>query len=1351
MNETLLAGLNESRRDALVAYYIQRVIPDRGLGELAEKIVSADDLYEYLLLDTQVSGLIKTSRIAEAVASVQLYLHRCQEQLEPDTDAQAMQEASRHNGYFSRWNAYSKRYANWAGLQRLLHYPASYIDPELRYNKTQLFVELESAINQGRVTEERVEQAFTQYVSGLRNVLDIRYDSGYQVEPAGKQGVAYFCGSIPGTTGEYYWRRVDATDYGEDSRVRNAGAWTEWLKIDAPLQPLPDTVPSIVYFDSRLHVLCVHEYANRSELTDTGDVLETQLINIRELQVATLLPSGQWKLRNYPLANNALGVFAVELRDVRPDVAPSLGVFFEVPKGLDVARYNKTLQPVESLGVMDSLGFIHELIQEPYSHIFPVRQPISYTAATEAAEYIVKSDFYRDYFNSNSGVGFKVSDLLFSKSSDGKLSIDMNLVVNYPYSVKFAVEIFYSSSGVFDSVFFDGNSHNATVTVLTNVVFDDFAIDRLFRVKLILNTNAFDVELSRVNDSAPATFKNIVPNENLWISTSRLNTGRTQMLYTMPGQHKEFTLTTLAGPLMEQKMLDGVDALLSWDLQQLLIDPEDYAGNTITRPLTFIGGVGLYTWEVFFHAPLLIANRLLSEQRFDEAERWFKRIFDPAGYRDADGNLQMNGTQPRYWNVRPLQEDTAWNPSSPADTDDPDVIAAADPMHYKLAVYLRTLELLSARGDHLYRQQTRDSLSEARMWYVQALQMLGPRPTLPLALAWDAPTLNEASSADNLRLLQLEQMVEQQLPHLAPASVPQITVVNGPFRAPVDAAVLAYWDRFEGRLYNLRYNLSIDGQPLSLRLFELPTDPRALQMARLAGDGAGGQEAQVSTPLWPQRFPVIVERARAGVQQVIQFGANLQSVLERRDADALSVMQQTQQGGLLAILREVHRANLASLDQTLEGMKKSQASHLARQQHYEALYQENISSREQQSMDLRSDAGYIDSAAGVLRLVGGGLNTLPTMAMAGGGIGFAMGGAGWGKLGSVVDASSDVLRIAANVMEGIAGKIDISEHYRRRRQDWDLQRDQARREAEQLTDQIAALNQQKSMTLKQQQQTELEQAYSAAVLEVMTTRFTGQALFNWQAARLATLYYQLYDSVSALCTQAQASLRWETSDLRNYLRPGNWNDLYQGLLAGESLLLSLQQMENAYLQWDRRALEVRKTVSLLSLSPSLITDIQTALTQKASTLARRHEEPSKVTVTLKDEGLILTFDLKDMNIANDYPDRLGARRLLKALSVSLPALLGPYQDVQALLSYSGNEPIADGCTAVAISHGLNDNGLFQLDFNDGKYLPFEGIPVKDAAFSLMFPNAAEQANTPNQQAMLMSLNDIILHINYTIR
>ena len=79
MNEKLLAGLNESRRDALVPYYLKHVIPLRGLDALASKITTAEDLYEYLLLDPNVSGQIKTSRIAEAVASAQLYLHRCRD------------------------------------------------------------------------------------------------------------------------------------------------------------------------------------------------------------------------------------------------------------------------------------------------------------------------------------------------------------------------------------------------------------------------------------------------------------------------------------------------------------------------------------------------------------------------------------------------------------------------------------------------------------------------------------------------------------------------------------------------------------------------------------------------------------------------------------------------------------------------------------------------------------------------------------------------------------------------------------------------------------------------------------------------------------------------------------------------------------------------------------------------------------------------------------------------------------------------------------------------------------------------------------------------------------------------
>ena len=1336
MNEKLLAGLNESRRDALVPYYLKHVIPLRGLDALAAKITTAEDLYEYLLLDPNVSGQIKTSRIAEAVASAQLYLHRCREQLEPNLDLPAMQQASNETGFFSRWNAYNKRYASWAGLQRLMYYPASYIDPELRYSKTQLFEELETAINQGRITDERVEQAFTQYVSGLRKVLDIRYDSGYQVEPASSKGEAYFLGSIPGTPGEYYWRRVDKTDHGTNAKVRNIASWSQWLKIDAPLQPMPNTVPSIVYFANRLHVVCVHEYSAGGTATDNDGVTEAQATMVQELQIATLKPSGQWSLRAWPLTNNPSKVFAAELRRAAPTtIEPELGVFVETPTGISLYRFSKLLQMIDSSGTALALNFVYKNVLFGDYYDIPVRQPLNFTPGIPAAVLSATSTYVYDVSNTFDSWYFGGVKLT---SAGGKLRIAIDARTSHRNKI-FNVRIF--KAGV---VFYSQSCAMAevvnTYVMNTALLFADFVRDHSYVLEIALTTYHAIIPVERSAPGQPAIIINDNSLAHLWIPTAFDSAGHTQMLYTKPGNHKEWVLTTLAGPLLEQKMLVGVDALLSWDVQQMFIDPAGYEGATINRKISFEGGVGLYTWELFFHAPFLIANRLLAEQRFDEADRWFRRLFDPAGYRNAAGVLQMISGKPRYCNVRPLQEDLTWGPSSPVDTDDPDVIATADPMNYKLAVFLRELELLAARGDQLYRQQTRDSLSEAKMWYVQALQLLGKRPELPLALAWNAPTLEAASSASNLRLLELEQWVEEESALLPPASTRQIMVANGPFRPPVDSAVLAYWDRFEGRLYNLRRHLSIDGQPLALELFETPVDPKALQLARLAGDGAGGMQAGGAPVLWPQRFMVLLERARNAVQQVIQFGANLQGVLERRDADALNVLQQTQQGGLLALMGEAHGANLAALRHTLSGLQGTQAATLARQQHYDVLFSENISASEQRAMDLRSEAVFLETTSGVLRLTAGGLNLLPNVA------GMAV---GWGEVGGLVDAFSDVLRLTSNAKQGEAVKLDSSEQYRRRLQEWDLQRDQARREGELITTQIAALNEQIAMAEKQRQQTEMEQAYNDAVLEVLNTRFTGQALFNWQAARMSTLYYQLYDTVSSLCTQAQTSLRWETQDTRNYLRPGNWSDLYQGLLAGESQLLSLQQMEAAYLSWDQRALQVRKTASLRTLDPQLIDTIRQLVTPDSLAVVDRIKTELPVEAVVdSDNNLVVTFKLQSLSILDDYPAslNLGSRRLIKSLSISLPALLGPYENVQAVLRYNSAHQLASGCSAVALSHGLDDSGQFMLDFNDGQYLPFEGLPVDQGEFSLVFPHARG-----GQQAMLLSLNDIILHVSYTIR
>ena len=60
------------------------------------------------------------------------------------------------------------------------------------------------------------------------------------------------------------------------------------------------------------------------------------------------------------------------------------------------------------------------------------------------------------------------------------------------------------------------------------------------------------------------------------------------------------------------------------------------------------GAYAVYNWELFFHAPLLIAMHLSKNQRFAEAQQWFHYIFDPTD--DSDGP-----TPERFWKVRPFQ------------------------------------------------------------------------------------------------------------------------------------------------------------------------------------------------------------------------------------------------------------------------------------------------------------------------------------------------------------------------------------------------------------------------------------------------------------------------------------------------------------------------------------------------------------------------------------------------------------------------------------------------------------------------------------------------------------------------
>ncbi|WP_240674671.1 hypothetical protein [Burkholderia stabilis] len=355
-------------------------------------------------------------------------------------------------------------------------------------------------------------------------------------------------------------------------------------------------------------------------------------------------------------------------------------------------------------------------------------------------------------------------------------------------------------------------------------------------------------------------------------------------------------------------------------------------------------------------------------------------------------------------------------------------------------------------------------------------------------------------------------------------------------------------------------------------------------------------------------------------------------------------------------------------------------------------------------------------------------------------------------MGGALNALAFGAQVTAASTMIAADKQSQSEMYRRRREEWEIQKKNAGADLAQITEQLEALIQRKEAVVLQKFYLENQQKQAEAQLEFLQTKFSNEALYSWMRGRLSAIYSQFYDLTVSRCLMAEQAFQWETHKVDRFIKPGAWQDAYAGLLCGETLMQNLAEMEAAYLIQDARALQVVRTVSLADFYAGLPDDGKFDLAEMVVAFieAKGGRAGNEANGLLLENGrLSATVTLRDLKIVDDYPAnmQLGNQRRIKWLSITLPALLGPYQDIQAMLSYGGSLALPRGCEALAVSRGLDDSGQFELNFNDGRFLPFEGIPVDDGGtLTLAFPNALGK-----QEAMLRTLNDIVLHIRYTIQ
>ena len=838
--------------------------------------------------------------------------------------------------------------------------------------------------------------------------------------------------------------------------------------------------------------------------------------------------------------------------------------------------------------------------------------------------------------------------------------------------------------------------------------------------------------------------------------------------------------TLFARSLIERANI-ALEYLLSWETQ--LLEEPSMSGDGTAELMDFHGANSLYFWELFLHLPFLISHRLNLEQQFDQAETWLGFIFDP-------GRKSNDSGRPDYWNVRALIPETVEPDYAMRAPIDPDGIASSYPVHYQKAVYAHYIKNLIDRGDRAYRQLTPDSLSEARLWYARTLDLLGPRPDAKVVSQWTPITLKTLAESQSSRLRAFEKRMSDSTARQLAASkdtafkrityaLPMLRIStcgsdptlsntdNEYLLNPFNSQLVVHWDTVESRIYNLGHNRTLDGKPLSLPLFAAPLDPKALLASFAAGASSASSASLLAQEIPHYRFSIMHSRAYAAVDTLIQFGSTLLSLIERKEQAELQELQQHQAWEFAQFAIDIQLQTQVIEQKNREALIASQTIVRGRLDYYTQLSDEVVSASEIAAGALHLAGRVSETVAISARGVGAVMKVLPNHIGAIGGaiVGMSNGvtagsAVGGFRLEGVPEVVEALASLGATQAHGAAEAVDRAEGYRRRHQEWTLARDQAQLELNQIDVQLRVLDEQKNLTAKllMQSKTALDQAKST--FDFLGKRFTHSQLYQWLNGQYATFYYQAYDATLSLCMAAQASWQYELCDYTTtFIKPGAWSDAYRGLTAGESLKLNLIKMEAAYLSLNERRLEITKTVSLRDLKKN------TALPEDGK--KSENESWEDMFEALKANGVV-HFKLPVHFFDNDYPGQY--QRRLSRVSVSLPAVIGPYQNIRAMLTQTYNavqiaagedSPLKENLRAsqqIALSTGVDDDGMFQLRFDDERYLPFEGTGAI-SNWTLSFPNhkasvPSDEEDGEDDQPMLRaieSLTDIIIRVSYTAK
>jgi hypothetical protein len=379
--------------------------------------------------------------------------------------------------------------------------------------------------------------------------------------------------------------------------------------------------------------------------------------------------------------------------------------------------------------------------------------------------------------------------------------------------------------------------------------------------------------------------------------------------------------------------------------------------------------------------------------------------------------------------------------------------------------------------------------------------------------------------------------------------------------------------------------------------------------------------------------------------------------------------------------------------------------------------------------DKQEDIGRLEATANILHAIPN--FDIPSLPLK-----FSFGGS---NLGSAMQAVARANQVVVGNRTFSSTNAGRKASFLRQLHDRVLQANTAGYEVKNIDKQI--LTQQIRINIAQQEITNQQKQIDNAqeVEEFLRNKYTNQELYAWMDSQIRTLYHQAYNLAYDLAKRAEKVFRFERGlSTSNYIQYGYWDAAYDGLYSGERLYIGLKQLEAAYLEKRGHDFEVSKSISLRQISPlSLIQFKETGTCEFA-----------------------LPEVLFDMDFSGHY------LRRIKSVSLRIPCVLGAHTSLNCTLRLlehkfrinsiaknksdypeqtdqtderfsTVNVPIS----SIAVSSLEDENGVFELNFHDERYLPFEGAGAI-SKWRVELPNKFRQFDYD-------TITDVVIRLRYT--